>query len=70
MEEGYEGEIRRQLEPFKTGFELMMRSRLFSSLQPRELMEMIVGNENYDWNVFRDVSQKHQFQIKHAVAGF
>lgn len=56
MEEGYEGEINRQMQSFAEGFGAVMHSKILNFFQPQELMEMVVGNENYDWYLFRDVS--------------
>ncbi|VDN02914.1 unnamed protein product [Thelazia callipaeda] len=53
LEEGYDGEINRQLRSFMKGFETAMHSKILYYFQPQELMEMVVGNENYDWNLFQ-----------------
>lgn len=55
MEEGYEDEIGRQMRSFAEGFGSAMHSKIMNFFQPQELMEMVVGNENYDWNLFRKV---------------
>ena len=56
MEEGNDGEISRQMKSFEEGFGSVIHSKILKFFQPRELMEMVIGNENYDWNVFRKVT--------------
>uniref|UniRef100_F1KTV1 E3 ubiquitin-protein ligase HERC4 n=2 Tax=Ascaris suum TaxID=6253 RepID=F1KTV1_ASCSU len=53
LEEGNDGEIAKQLKSFDAGFRTVIHSRILQFFQPQELMEMIIGNENYDWSVFR-----------------
>ncbi|VDK49531.1 unnamed protein product, partial [Gongylonema pulchrum] len=53
LEEGYGNEIAAQAFEFITGFAFVVNSRILRFFQPQELMEMVVGNENYDWDVFR-----------------
>ncbi|MCP9265309.1 putative E3 ubiquitin-protein ligase HERC4 [Dirofilaria immitis] len=48
------GEIGRQMLWFTEGFGSAMHSKIMNFFQPQELMEMVVGNENYDWNLFRN----------------
>lgn len=55
MEEGYDGEINKQMKSFIEGFQSAIHSKILKFFQPRELMEMVIGNENYDWTTFRHV---------------
>ncbi|CCD73459.1 HECT domain-containing protein [Caenorhabditis elegans] len=55
LELGYNGEIAQQALLFRKGFSESLHSRTLRFFQPCELKEMIVGNENYDWNEFRDI---------------
>uniref|UniRef100_A0A1I7XFR9 HECT-type E3 ubiquitin transferase n=1 Tax=Heterorhabditis bacteriophora TaxID=37862 RepID=A0A1I7XFR9_HETBA len=52
---GLNGEIGRQANAFKDGFRMVANSRVVSFFQPRELMELVVGNENYDWTEFKKI---------------
>lgn len=52
---GFHDEIKKQIESFCTGFRFLVNSRVLGFFQPIELMEMIVGNENYEWSEFRKV---------------
>ncbi|VDM31013.1 unnamed protein product [Toxocara canis] len=56
LEEGNDGEIAKQLKSFDEGFRTVIHSRILQFFQPQELMEMVIGNENYDWVVFRKVA--------------
>ncbi|VDK86681.1 unnamed protein product [Litomosoides sigmodontis] len=68
LEEGCEGEIRRQLCSFTEGFESVMQSKIMNFFQPQELMEMVVGNENYDWNLFRkNTEYKGIYHARHEA---
>ncbi|VDK18209.1 unnamed protein product, partial [Anisakis simplex] len=53
LEEGNDGEIAKQLKSFDDGFRMVIHSRILQFFQPQELMEMVIGNENYDWSLFR-----------------
>ncbi|ETN85557.1 HECT-domain protein [Necator americanus] len=50
---GRNGEVGRQAAAFRDGFKLVLNSRIVAFFQPRELMELVVGNENYDWSELR-----------------
>ncbi|KAH7722051.1 hect domain and RLD 4 [Aphelenchoides avenae] len=68
IEEGLYGEIGRQLDAFKKGFKRVMNETLLGMFQPRELMEMVIGNENYDWSTFREVAEyKGEYHKNHPV---
>ncbi|KAL3990163.1 HECT-domain (ubiquitin-transferase) family protein [Acanthocheilonema viteae] len=68
LEEGSEGEIRRQMRSFAEGFESVMQSKIMNFFQPQELMEMVVGNENYDWNLFRkNTEYKGIYHARHET---
>lgn len=56
MEIGHEGVLKKQLEEFKLGFTRLLESSILTLFQPRELMELMAGTENYDWDALRDVS--------------
>ncbi|GMT27543.1 hypothetical protein PFISCL1PPCAC_18840, partial [Pristionchus fissidentatus] len=53
MAEGQDGEVGRQAQYFCNGFFSIVRDRVVSLFQPREFMELVVGNENYDWDLFK-----------------
>lgn len=55
MEEGNDGEIASQITSFEEGFQSVIHSKILKFFQPQELMEMVIGNENYDWTIFRKV---------------
>ncbi|CAJ0961459.1 unnamed protein product, partial [Mesorhabditis belari] len=57
LEGGVNGEIGKQFEYFRQGFTAVMKSRLVNLFQPRELMELVSGSENYDWTEFREIVQ-------------
>ncbi|PIO69987.1 HECT-domain protein [Teladorsagia circumcincta] len=50
---GRNGEVERQAAAFRDGFKLVLNSRIVAFFQPRELMELVIGNENYDWSELR-----------------
>lgn len=56
MEVGHEGILKRQLEEFKKGFMRLLDSSILTLFQPRELMELMAGNENYDWEALKEVN--------------
>lgn len=55
MELGANGIIKDQLEAFIRGFRRVLNRDILNLFQPQELMEMIIGNENYDWQTFKEV---------------
>uniref|UniRef100_A0A1I7U902 HECT-type E3 ubiquitin transferase n=1 Tax=Caenorhabditis tropicalis TaxID=1561998 RepID=A0A1I7U902_9PELO len=68
LELGYNNEIAEQAKQFRKGFCDVLHSRVLLNFQPRELMELVVGNENYDWNEFRDlVIYKGEYSPSHAA---
>ncbi|CAD6186224.1 unnamed protein product [Caenorhabditis auriculariae] len=65
---GKENEIKTQYGHFKRGFLDAIHSRILSFFQPRELMEMVVGSENYDWTEFRKiVKYKGEYNAEHPT---
>ncbi|KIH66861.1 regulator of condensation [Ancylostoma duodenale] len=50
---GRNGEVGRQATAFRDGFKMVLNSRIVAFFQPRELMELVIGNENYDWSELR-----------------
>ncbi|VIO89751.1 conserved hypothetical protein,hypothetical protein [Brugia malayi] len=68
LEEGCYGEIGRQMRSFAEGFGSVMHSKIMNFFQPQELMEMVVGNENYDWNLFRkNAEYKGVYHARHEA---
>ncbi|KHN77019.1 putative E3 ubiquitin-protein ligase HERC4, partial [Toxocara canis] len=68
LEEGNDGEIAKQLKSFDEGFRTVIHSRILQFFQPQELMEMVIGNENYDWVVFRkNTEYKRVYYADHEV---
>ena len=55
MEYGKDGVIKNQLELFKKAFSKLLNGEILSLFQPRELMELMAGNENYDWEELKEV---------------
>lgn len=55
LELGHKNAIAEQAKQFRKGFCDVLHSRVLRYFQPRELMELVVGNENYDWNEFREL---------------
>uniref|UniRef100_A0A914VPX8 HECT domain-containing protein n=1 Tax=Plectus sambesii TaxID=2011161 RepID=A0A914VPX8_9BILA len=54
---GPDGIIKQQFDAFAGGFHRVMTSRILRIFQPKELMEMVIGNENYDWEEFKKVAE-------------
>uniref|UniRef100_A0A1I8AKH5 HECT domain-containing protein n=1 Tax=Steinernema glaseri TaxID=37863 RepID=A0A1I8AKH5_9BILA len=54
LELGIGDVISQQLNAFRNGFRNVMHSKILDFFQPHELMELMVGNENYDWDVFKE----------------
>ena len=65
---GFHDEIKKQIEAFCAGFRFLVNSRVLGFFQPIELMEMIVGNENYEWSEFRKVG--FIYSSKNAKSAF
>uniref|UniRef100_A0A914DW21 HECT domain-containing protein n=1 Tax=Acrobeloides nanus TaxID=290746 RepID=A0A914DW21_9BILA len=57
LKQGLHSQIAMQLEAFKMGFTKVLKSTILEFFQPRELMEMVIGNENYDWEEFKENCQ-------------
>ncbi|WKX92650.1 hypothetical protein Q1695_010576 [Nippostrongylus brasiliensis] len=65
---GRGGEVKRQSEAFRDGFKQVLNSRIVAFFQPRELMELVMGNENYDWSELRKVVQyKGEYHANHPT---
>ncbi|KAK0425501.1 hypothetical protein QR680_009238 [Steinernema hermaphroditum] len=64
--------ISQQLTAFRNGFRNVMRSKILDFFQPHELMELMVGNENYDWDVFKkNTDYKGEYHAGHnAIKAF
>lgn len=68
MELGPNGIIVDQLAAFIRGFTKVLNSDVLNLFQPRELMEMVIGNENYDWAVFKENTEyKGEYYPRHRV---
>lgn len=67
MEIGHEGVLKKQLEEFKFGFTRLLENSILTLFQPRELMELTAGNENYDWDALREVLY---FLLKRFIFNF
>uniref|UniRef100_A0A914Q4P6 HECT domain-containing protein n=1 Tax=Panagrolaimus davidi TaxID=227884 RepID=A0A914Q4P6_9BILA len=72
MEIGHEGVLKKQLEEFKFGFTRLLENSILTLFQPRELMELTAGNENYDWDALREnCTYKEYYNKDHpAVIAF
>ncbi|KAE9550089.1 hypothetical protein FO519_006701 [Halicephalobus sp. NKZ332] len=57
MEYGNGDVIKNQLECFKKAFAKLLNREILSLFQPRELMELMAGNENYDWEELKENCQ-------------
>ncbi|KAJ1345624.1 hypothetical protein KIN20_000199 [Parelaphostrongylus tenuis] len=69
---GRDGEVERQASAFRDGFKMVLNSRIIAFFQPRELMELVVGNENYDWSELRKIVQyRGEYHANHpAILAF
>ena len=57
-----------QFGPFKEGFLKVCGSKVLKMFQPPELMAMVVGNQNYDWNELEKNTQyKGDFSADHPT---
>ncbi|KAI6183009.1 hypothetical protein M3Y97_00441600 [Aphelenchoides bicaudatus] len=72
MELGANGLIKDQLNAFIRGFTRVLNPDVLNLFQPRELMEISIGNENYDWQVFKQNTEyKGEYYSKHpAILAF
>uniref|UniRef100_A0A0N4ZYG9 HECT domain-containing protein n=1 Tax=Parastrongyloides trichosuri TaxID=131310 RepID=A0A0N4ZYG9_PARTI len=60
--------IKHQFNSFLNGFKTVMSSRLLPFFQPKELQELVVGNECYDWQLFKDTTiYKDVYHAKHPT---
>ncbi|GMR50872.1 hypothetical protein PMAYCL1PPCAC_21067 [Pristionchus mayeri] len=57
MSEGPHDQIAIQSRRFCEGFFSIISNRVVNLFQPRELMELVIGNENYDWDLFKKIMQ-------------
>ncbi|EYC41466.1 hypothetical protein Y032_0568g55 [Ancylostoma ceylanicum] len=65
---GRNGEVGRQAAAFRDGFKMVLNSRIVAFFQPRELMELVIGNENYDWSELRKIVQyKGEYHANHPT---
>lgn len=46
-----------QFDAFKKGFLKVVSARVLQLFHPQELMALVVGNENYDWNMLEELCQ-------------
>ena len=57
-----------QFEAFKKGFLKVVSGRVLQLFHPQELMALVVGNENYDWDVLEKTAQyKEGYTADHAT---
>merc|ERR1712107_371903 len=49
-----------QFAAFKNGFLKVVSARVLQLFHPQELMALGVGNENYDWEVFHELSEENK----------
>ena len=57
-----------QFEAFKKGFLKVVSGRVLQLFHPQELMALVVGNENYDWEVLEKTAQyKEGYDADHAT---
>lgn len=53
---------------FAAGFQRVVNPELLEFFQPQELMEMVVGNEAYDWDVFeRNAEYRGEYWANHPT---
>ncbi|GMS97942.1 hypothetical protein PENTCL1PPCAC_20117, partial [Pristionchus entomophagus] len=68
MAEGPHGQIATQSERFCEGFYSIFPDRVIKLFQPREFMELVVGNENYDWDLFKkNMQYKGVYHASHPT---
>ncbi|KAI1709747.1 HECT-domain (ubiquitin-transferase) domain-containing protein [Ditylenchus destructor] len=68
MTKGLNGEIGIQMKSFGIGLKHVLNPSILRLFQPCELMEMVIGNENYDWEAFRRLTQyKGDYYANHEV---
>jgi len=57
-----------QFDAFKKGFLKVASARVLQLFHPQELMALVVGNENYDWNLLEELCQyKEGYDKDHEV---
>ena len=57
-----------QFKAFKNGFLKVVSGRVLELFHPQELMALVVGNENYDWDVLERTAQyKEGYSADHAT---
>lgn len=69
MEYGGDDVLKQQLSAFKDGFSTLLDNSILSLFQPRELMELMSGNENYNWEELREVIYSN-FEFKKPLFFF
>lgn len=57
LEKGRDNVLHEQLFAFIQGFKETLDEDVISIFQPRELMELVIGQQNIDWQEFREVSK-------------
>ncbi|KAI6205111.1 putative E3 ubiquitin-protein ligase HERC4 [Aphelenchoides besseyi] len=68
MENGIDGLMQQQIRAFIRGFTRVLNEGVLGLFQPRELQEMVIGNENYDWIEFKKNAQyKGEYHARHPV---
>merc|ERR1712106_140688 len=57
-----------QFDAFKKGFLKVVSARVLQLFHPQELMALVVGNENYDWNLLEKLCEyKEGYSEEHEV---
>jgi len=60
--------VRTQFEAFHNGFHKVCGGKIMEIFRPSELMEMVVGNQNYNWEDFEKSAQyKGEYYRQHPV---
>jgi E3 ubiquitin-protein ligase HERC4 len=57
-----------QFDPFRSGFLKVCGSKVLELFQPQELMAMVVGNQNYDWEELeKNATYKGEYSLVHPT---
>ncbi len=56
VDHAFNKSVKRVFEEFERGFFKVCEVNVVDFFQPQELQAVMVGNENYDWEVFKQVS--------------
>jgi E3 ubiquitin-protein ligase HERC4 len=60
-----------QFDAFKKGFLKVVSQRVLQLFHPQELMALVVGNENYDWDVMQEIAAyKEGYSPNHPTIVF